>query len=85
MNNSYLNRGFHIAGATFGTGICAVKLTALGRPQLLVSCAATLVPLYACFCHPQVIVTVFLSLSGNCDSVSQNLFFLGPLFCFEES
>lgn len=33
--NSHLNKGFHIAGATFGTGICAVKLTALGRPQLL--------------------------------------------------
>jgi len=48
-HNSYLNRGFNIAGATFGTGICAVKLTALGRPQLLVSCAAMPVPLYGCF------------------------------------
>lgn len=26
-------------GATFGTGITAIKLTALGRPQLLVSTA----------------------------------------------
>ena len=65
QHNSYLNRGFHIAGATFGTGICAVKLTALGRPQLLVSCTAMLVPLYACFVT-QVIVTVNFKLMVPC-------------------
>lgn len=27
-----------VANSTFGTGITAIKLTALGRPQLLVSC-----------------------------------------------
>ncbi|CAG2066224.1 unnamed protein product, partial [Timema podura] len=26
-----------VSGATYGTGICAIKMTALGRPQLLVS------------------------------------------------
>ena len=31
-----------VANSTFGTGITAIKLTALGRPQLLVSCIIVL-------------------------------------------
>lgn len=35
---------FFILGATFGTGIMAIKVTALGRPQLLVR-------YYFCYCN----------------------------------
>lgn len=50
-------------GATFGTGITAIKLTALGRPQLLVSVITFLstCPLYIHIyvCHPILIYNPF--------------------------
>lgn len=36
-NFFFTKKNIHKLGATFGTGITAIKLTALGRPQLLVS------------------------------------------------